>query len=230
MIPFDRDFAARAAPGRSSTTCSSARSAPTHVAVGENFRFGHRAQGDADAAARRRALRDPRRAAAGGRRRGRLSSHIRGLVARRRGRVRRPSCSARRSRSTGEVVHGDKRGRELGLPDREPRSRRGLRRARATASTPARRRRRRRRAAAVNVGVRPQFETGRGELIEAYLHRLRRRPLRPASCSSSSSSGCAASGASRASRRSSSRWRATSRSARADLRPSAELLLPCCVA
>ena len=33
----------------------------------------------------------------------------------------------------------------------------------------ARRRRRARGPAAVNVGVRPTFETGRGELIEAYM-------------------------------------------------------------
>ena len=65
-------------------------------------------------------------------------------------------------------MHGDKRGRELGFPTAnlvpDPR----LRHAghgvyavpRQTAAGAA---------AAVNIGVRPTFETGRGELIEAFL-------------------------------------------------------------
>jgi riboflavin kinase / FMN adenylyltransferase len=66
---------------------------------------------------------------------------------------------------TGEVLHGDKRGRELGYPTANlvPREGfvvpgHGVYAARAHGH-----------AAAVNVGVRPQFETGRGELIEANL-------------------------------------------------------------
>src|SRR3954452_779724 len=65
----------------------------------------------------------------------------------------------------GEVVHGDKRGRELGYPTANvipPEGYvvpgHGVYAARAN-GVPA----------AVNVGVRPQFETGRGELIEAFL-------------------------------------------------------------
>ena len=116
----------------------------------------------------------------------------------------------------GEVAHGDERGRDARLPDREPRARRRLRAARATASTPAGRRTAAGtwHAAAVNVGVRPMFETGPRRADRGLPPRLRRRPLRRSRCGSSSSSGCAASGASRASTRSSSRWAATSSDAR----------------
>jgi FAD synthase len=65
-------------------------------------------------------------------------------------------------------------------------------------------------AAAVNVGVRPQFVTGRGELIEAYLidfeGDLYGQQLRV-----EFASDCAARSASRASTRSSSRWVGTPR-------------------
>lgn len=65
----------------------------------------------------------------------------------------------------GEVVHGDKRGRELGyrtanlVPDeRFVHPGHGVYAAWAHGH-----------AAAVNVGIRPQFQTGRGLLIEAHL-------------------------------------------------------------
>ena len=65
----------------------------------------------------------------------------------------------------GEVAHGDKRGRELGYPtanlvpdERFVHPGHGVYAAWAHGH-----------AAAVNVGVRPQFQTGRGLLIEAYL-------------------------------------------------------------
>jgi len=65
----------------------------------------------------------------------------------------------------GEVVHGDKRGRTLGFPTANlipPEAYvvpgHGVYAASAGGHP-----------AAVNVGVRPQFQTGRGELIEAYL-------------------------------------------------------------
>lgn len=64
-----------------------------------------------------------------------------------------------------EVVHGDKRGRTLGYPtanlvpdDRFVQPGHGVYAAWAHGH-----------AAAVNVGIRPQFQTGRGLLIEAYL-------------------------------------------------------------
>jgi riboflavin kinase/FMN adenylyltransferase len=65
----------------------------------------------------------------------------------------------------GEVVHGDKRGRSLGVPtanlvpdERFVHPGHGVYAAWAHGH-----------AAAVNVGVRPQFQTGRGLLVEAYL-------------------------------------------------------------
>jgi riboflavin kinase/FMN adenylyltransferase len=65
----------------------------------------------------------------------------------------------------GEVVHGDKRGRTLGVPtanivpdEHFVHPGHGVYAAWAGGH-----------AAAVNVGVRPQFQTGRGLLVEAYL-------------------------------------------------------------
>jgi riboflavin kinase/FMN adenylyltransferase len=65
----------------------------------------------------------------------------------------------------GEVVEGDRRGRELGFPtanvvpdDRLVVPGHGVYAAFANG-----------RPAAVNVGVRPTFETGRGLLVEAFL-------------------------------------------------------------
>src|SRR3954447_10434889 len=65
----------------------------------------------------------------------------------------------------GEVAHGDKRGRALGFPtanlvpdERFVHPGHGVYAAWAHG-----------RCAAVNVGIRPQFQTGRGLLIEAYL-------------------------------------------------------------
>jgi riboflavin kinase/FMN adenylyltransferase len=92
------------------------------------------------------------------------SSHIRGLVAA--GEVAHASVFLGRPfQVRGEVVHGDGRGRELGFPtanlvpdDRLVRPDQGVYAALADG-----------RPAAVNIGVRPQFETGRGVLIEAYL-------------------------------------------------------------
>ena len=69
-----------------------------------------------------------------------------------------------------EVVHGDKRGRELGFPtanllpaDGYVTPGHGVYACRATTASGGTY------AAATNVGVRPMFVTGRGELIEAYL-------------------------------------------------------------
>jgi riboflavin kinase/FMN adenylyltransferase len=71
---------------------------------------------------------------------------------------------------SGEVMHGDKRGRELGYPTANlvPREGyvtpgHGVYACRATTAEG------RTYAAATNVGVRPMFVTGRGELIEAFL-------------------------------------------------------------
>jgi riboflavin kinase / FMN adenylyltransferase len=171
VIPFDAAFAARTAEEFLDDVLVGALQA-THVSVGENFRFGRRASGDE---AMLRA--DPRFAT-------RVqpllevdgevvsSSHIRGLVlggaVEYAGHLLGDPFQIR-----GEVVHGDKRGRTLGYPTAnlvpDPAMvlpghgvyacRAGLVGPDAEAWF----------TAAVNVGVRPQFDTGRGELIEAYL-------------------------------------------------------------
>ncbi len=168
VIPFDAEFAARSAQEFLDDVLVGALGA-THVAVGENFRFGHRAQGDtyllqADDRFATRVVRlleiDGEIVS---------SSHIRGLVLggalEYAGRLLGDPFTL-----AGEVVHGDERGRELGYPTANlvPDAAfvtpgHGVYAARATTSAgetvPA----------AVSIGVRPTFVTGRGELIEAYL-------------------------------------------------------------
>jgi riboflavin kinase/FMN adenylyltransferase len=169
VIGFDANFAARGASEFIDDVLVGALGA-TQVAIGENFRFGHKAQGD------------PRLLAADGRFAtvvhpllevdGEIvsSSHIRGLVLA--GEVSQANhLLGAPFQLRGEVVHGDERGRELGFPtanlipeetlacpghgvyaclaDGPPNVR----------SVPA----------AVSIGVRPTFNTGRGELIEAYI-------------------------------------------------------------
>jgi len=92
------------------------------------------------------------------------SSHIRGLVlggaVEYAGRLLGTSFAM-----AGEVVHGDKRGRSLGFPTANlipPEGYVAPGHGVYVACAEGR-------PAAVNVGVRPQFQTGRGELIEAYL-------------------------------------------------------------
>src|SRR3712207_2035735 len=163
VIPFDGEFAQRSAQSFLDDVLTGALGA-THVSVGENFRFGHRAQGDPDL------LR------ADGRFEVRVvelqeidgevvsSSHIRGLILG--GAVEyADQLLGAPYQITGPVVHGDKRGRTLGYPTANlipPEGfvvpGHGVYACRANG-----------RAAAVNVGVRPQFQTGRGELIEAFL-------------------------------------------------------------
>jgi riboflavin kinase/FMN adenylyltransferase len=168
VIPFDGDFAARSAQDFVDHVLVE-RVAATHVSVGENFRFGHKAQGDA-------------RLLAGDTRfetrtvpllevDGEVvsSSHIRGLLAG--GAVQYADELLGAPFSVdGEVQHGDKRGRTLGFPTANLVPRPGFVvpghgvyacRVRLAGGTQV--------AAATNVGVRPQFVTGRGELIEAFL-------------------------------------------------------------
>jgi riboflavin kinase / FMN adenylyltransferase len=171
VIPFDGAFASRSAQDFLDHVLVETLQAE-HVSVGENFRFGHKAKGDADM------LRaDPRfetRVQPLLEFHGEVvsSSHIRGLVlagdVEEGGRLLGDAF-----RVTGEVVHGDKRGRSLGYPTANlvPDARfvtpghgvyacrAGVLGPDAEAWWPA----------AVNVGVRPQFVTGRGELIEGYL-------------------------------------------------------------
>ncbi|HEY1716503.1 MAG TPA: bifunctional riboflavin kinase/FAD synthetase [Solirubrobacteraceae bacterium] len=163
LIPFDAQFALQT-PQEFIDHVLVERLCATHVSVGENFRFGHGAAGDTDMLAA-----DPRFAT----RVVRLvevdgeivsSSHIRGLVSA--GDVERAArFLGAPFQMRGEVVTGDRRGRELGfptaniVPDEElicPGH--GVYAARADG-----------RCAAVSVGVRPTFGTGRAVLVEAFI-------------------------------------------------------------
>jgi riboflavin kinase/FMN adenylyltransferase len=163
VIPFDHAFAQHSASEFIDDVLVDALGA-VRVSVGENFRFGHRAQGDT------RLL--------GGDERfetvvqpllevdGEIvsSSHIRGLVAA--GEVDQAARFLGAAfQLRGEVVHGDERGRELGFPTANLIPLEALvcpgHGVYACRSDD--------RAAAVSIGVRPTFQTGRGELIEAFL-------------------------------------------------------------
>jgi riboflavin kinase/FMN adenylyltransferase len=136
----------------------------THVSVGENFRFGFKAQGDPEFLAsfdefetRVVPLVEQGDEVVS-------SSQIRGLVAA--GDVHRADqLLGYPFTMVGEVVHGDKRGRELGFPtanvvpdEHDCVPGHGVYAA-LTNGVPS----------AVNVGVRPTFVTGRGLLIESFL-------------------------------------------------------------
>jgi len=163
VIPFDREFASRSAEDFVQHVLVDTLQA-THVSVGENFRFGHKAKGDAELLRAQDAFETrvvPLVEAAG---ETISSSHIRGLVAA--GEVDKAAeFLGGPFLLEGEVAHGDKRGRELGFPtanivpdDRLVVPGHGVYAAWAHGHP-----------AAVNVGVRPMFETGRGLLVEAYL-------------------------------------------------------------
>lgn len=167
VIPFDAAFAQRSADDFVEHVLVEALQA-THVAVGENFRFGHRAGGDTDL------LR------ADGRFESRVvplvevegevvsSSHVRGLVLA--GEVDQAAAFLGSPFAMrGEVVSGDRRGRELGFPTAnlvpdqaliQPGH--GIYAAHATFDGEQR-------IAAVNVGVRPTFKTDLVVLVEAFL-------------------------------------------------------------
>jgi riboflavin kinase/FMN adenylyltransferase len=170
VIPFDREFSQRAPEQFIDDVLVGALDAQ-RVAVGENFRFGAKARGDAEmlqADGRFEAHVEPLLEVDG---EIVSSSHIRGLVLG--GAVEYAGhLLGATFAMDGEVVHGDKRGRELGFPTANlipPEGYvvpgHGVYAARASsqdgAATGV--------PSAVSVGVRPQFETGRGELIEAYL-------------------------------------------------------------
>ena len=170
VIGFDREFASRSAQQFIDDVLVVALGA-THVSVGENFRFGHKAIGDAQLLQA-----DPRfqtRVVELLEVDGEVvsSSHIRGLVLG--GAVEYAGhLLGDPFTLAGEVVHGDKRGRELGYPTANlvPDAAfvtpgHGVYAALAQTigdDAPLL-------PAAVSIGVRPTFVTGRGELIEAYL-------------------------------------------------------------
>jgi riboflavin kinase/FMN adenylyltransferase len=168
VIPFDGDFAARSAQDFVDHVLVE-RVTATHVSVGENFRFGHKAQGDAQMLAgdARFATRTVPLLEVDGE--VVSSSHIRGLLAG--GAVQyADELLGAPFAVDGEVQHGDKRGRTLGFPTANLVPKPGFVvpghgvyacRVQLPDGTLV--------AAATNVGVRPQFVTGRGELIEAFL-------------------------------------------------------------
>lgn len=163
VIPFDQRFAALEAQEFVDQVLVESLGA-VHVAVGENFRFGHRAQGNPallQADSRFSTTVHPLLEIDG---EIVSSSHIRGLVAA--GEVEHAARFLGAPFAlAGEVVHGDKRGRTLGFPTANliPDERiacpgHGVYACRAG-----------KHLAAVSIGVRPTFQTGRAELIEAYL-------------------------------------------------------------
>jgi len=168
VIPFDAAFAARTAAEFIEEVLLGALGAAV-VSVGENFRFGSRAQGDADmlrADGRFRTVVHPLLEIDG---EIVSSSHIRGLLLA--GELEQANrLLGERFQLRGEVLAGDARGRELGfptanlLPDEElvcPGH--GVYACLASAEDlPPR-------PAAVSIGVRPTFGSGRHELIEAHL-------------------------------------------------------------
>jgi riboflavin kinase/FMN adenylyltransferase len=163
VIPFDAAFARRGAQEFIDDVLVGALGA-AQVSVGENFRFGNKAKGDVEllrADSRFETVVHPLLEIDG---EIVSSSHIRGLL------LAGDVAQANRLLGVpyelcGEVTRGDERGRQLGFPTANlvpdesfacPGH--GVYACLANG-----------RAAAVSIGVRPTFQTGRGELIEAYL-------------------------------------------------------------
>jgi riboflavin kinase/FMN adenylyltransferase len=163
VIPFDEDFARIPAQGFIDQVLVEKLGAE-RVSVGENFRFGAKAQGDPPMLEARDQFEtrvvplvevDGETVS---------SSRIRALVAA--GELEEARrCLGAPFMLEGPVVEGDRRGRELGFPtanlvpdDRLVSPGHGVYAAFANGHP-----------AAVSIGVRPTFESGRGVLIEAYL-------------------------------------------------------------
>jgi len=163
VIPFDREFATVTAEDFVEQVLIE-RLGAEWVSVGENFRFGAKAQGDPAMLAARSEFEtrvvplvevDGETVS---------STRIRALVAAGDMEGAR-HCLGAPFMVEGTVVEGDQRGRELGFPtanlipdDRLAIPGHGVYAAFAN-GVPA----------AVNVGVRPTFDSGRGVLIETYL-------------------------------------------------------------
>jgi riboflavin kinase/FMN adenylyltransferase len=163
VIPFDQEFAQRSAEEFIEDVLI-AKLGAEQVSVGENFRFGAKAKGDPAMLAAREEFEtrvvplvetDGETIS---------STRVRALVAAGDMEGAR-HCLGAPFMVEGEVVSGDQRGRELGFPtanivpdDRLAIPGHGVYAAFAN-GVPA----------AVNVGVRPTFESGRGVLIETYL-------------------------------------------------------------
>ena len=170
VVPFDAEYARHSAERFIADVLVERLRAHT-VSVGENFRFGHRALGDAELLRRHDAFatRVSRMVEIGGRIVS--SSAIRELIAE--GDVATAAeLLGAPFQMRGEVVQGDRRGRTLGYPTANvvpaadqavPAN--GVYACRATLDDRAGEL-----AAAVSVGLRPTFaETRLGLLVEAYL-------------------------------------------------------------
>jgi riboflavin kinase/FMN adenylyltransferase len=168
VIPFDGERMSQTAQEFIDHELSE-RLGAAQVSVGENFRFGHRAQGDATLLASQSAF--TTRVVELVEIDGEIvsSTHIRGLVA--------TGSVADAARLLGApfgmrgiVAHGDKRGRTLGFPTAnlvpDPTLAvpdHGIYACRAVVPGLGEFK------AAVSIGVRPTFVTGRGLLVEAFL-------------------------------------------------------------
>ena len=163
VIPFDQGFSEQTAEDIVGDVLIDGLGA-TKVSVGENFRFGKGAQGTADFLRSHDQFETrvvPLVEVAG---ETVSSSHIRGLIAA--GDVGQAAeFLGEPFLFEGEVVTGDRRGRTLGMPtanlvpdDAFVCPGHGVYAATANGYPTA-----------VNVGVRPTFDTGRGLLVEAHL-------------------------------------------------------------
>ncbi len=163
VVPFDREFSQRSAEDFADRVLVAQLGAQS-VSVGENFRFGRGARGTADFLRLRPEFETRVVPLIEVESETVSSSHIRGLVAA--GEVDQAAkFLGGPYMLEGEVVRGEARGRELGYPtanvvpaDELVSPGHGVYAAWANGHP-----------AAVNVGVRPMFDTGRGLLVEAYL-------------------------------------------------------------
>jgi riboflavin kinase/FMN adenylyltransferase len=168
VIPFDGSFAAQTAQEFIDHILVGQLGA-TWVSVGENFRFGNRARGDAELLRSQDAFET--RVVEMVELEGEIvsSSHIRGLIAT--GAVKDAArLLGAPFELRGTVAHGDKRGRTLGFPTAnlvpDPAHAvpdHGIYATRAVVPGLGEW------AAATSIGVRPTFVTGRGLLVEAFL-------------------------------------------------------------
>src|SRR3954453_11065940 len=167
VIPFDGSFAAQSAQEFIDRELIEHLGSRT-VSVGVNFRFGNRAKGDANLLRAQDAFET--RVAELVELDGEIvsSTHIRGLVTAGEVDVAHRFLGAP-FQMRGTIVHGDKRGRTLGFPTANlvPDSAltvpgHGVYACRAEIDGESH-------VAAVNVGVRPTFQTGRGLLVGAFL-------------------------------------------------------------
>jgi riboflavin kinase / FMN adenylyltransferase len=168
VIPFDGSFAAQTAQEFVHHILVQQLGA-TWVSVGENFRFGNRARGDAALLQAQAAFET--RVVEMVELEGEIvsSSHIRGLIAS--GDVREAArLLGAPFELRGIVAHGDKRGRTLGFPTAnlvpDPAHAvpdHGIYATRAIVPGLGEW------TAATSIGVRPTFVTGRGLLVEAFL-------------------------------------------------------------